>query len=820
MKPIRFRSSRVVGMLLLISGLVLASQPSADARNEAPAAERVVVVGFDGADARTVERMMGEGRLPNLKALADGGTFSHLRSTNPAESAAGWAALNTGSNPLKNNVPSFIKRSADGFTMPAFGHLSTEDVTEELEFGGVFGFFQDYEISQIATAVGLIALGLFFAIFKFVLRAHTLLSALLAALIGGAGAYATLQVEQPTLTTVVPNVTLNNVTQDGFWDFAARAGKEAIVLDAALAFGRPETKGARVLAGLGLPDVRGAGNGNWFIYTTDDLEMNRPPQGFLISRGGKSGTGTIFRVDERDGEIKTKVYGPVNFMAMAPIEADLERVKEELTSKTLGWKESSKLRDEKKDLEAQLEAFDTKPHENRTELDLTMKRDGDALAITIADTTHTAAEGEWTDWFQLPFELDSRVTAGGITRARVMSLSDPLTVYFHTFDIDPSNPPFWQPVSSPPSFAGQLAQWTGGPFETLGWSCMTNQIKDDALPIEVFLEDIEFTMKWRERLTYTCLERSDWSLLFSVLSTTDRVQHMMYRYHDPLHPKHDPEEAERTVEFFGQPTKLRDVVPAIYEQMDRVVGEIVKRLGDDDHLFLCADHGFTSYRRGLEVNNWLAQEGYLVYDPPPKDGGRGIYESFVDWSQTRAYSLGLGMVYVNMKGREPEGIVEQEEAKALLNEIGEKLVALTDSGPEDAPFDQPASVVLDYEIMDDVYSGGDVAWGDPAWPCADMQIGMDEFYRASWSSVSGNIRFVKDEFGDPVLGPIFRDNTNNWSGDHASNSPDLVTGIFFSRKPVAQPEEGISVMHIAPTVLDALGVSVPSHMDLEPLGFE
>lgn len=777
----------------------------------------MVVVGFDGADARTVERMMEEGRLPNLEALAEEGTFAPLESTNPAESAAGWAALNTGTNPLKNNVPSFVKRSESGSVFPSLGHIEQQDMeVAQLEPGGLLGLYHRYEGWQLASVVGLAAVVLFFVVFRLVLRAGGVLSALLAVVVGGGGAFAVLQPADQVPETV-PGVYRNRVTQRGFWDHAADAGEEAIVLDAALAFGRPETPGARVLAGLGLPDVRGAMNGNWFKYTTDDLEMHRPPEGYQVSG---SNTGTIFRVDEQDGRVETEVYGPVNFTKKPAIETELAEVQEELDAPGLGWKESAELRKQRDELQARVKSFKDEPWNHRVALDMVLEREGDELAITIGDTTHRAGEGEWTDWFHMDFELNRLVSAGGITRARVMSLKDPLEIYLHTFDIDPTNPPFWQPVSSPRGFSGQLAQWSGGAYETLGWSCMTNQIKDDAIPIDMFLEDIEFTMRWRERLTYTCLERDDWSLLFAVFSTTDRVQHMMYRYHDPEHPGHDPEEAEREVTFFGEATKLKDVIPAIYEQMDRVVGEVVSRLEPEDHLFLCADHGFTSYRRGLEVNNWLAREGYLSYELPAQVRGSSDTKSFgqcVDWENTRAYSLGLGMVYVNMEGREPDGIVPQSEAKALLEEIGRKLVALEDHGPPEAPFEEPRSAVLDYRIMDDLYAGGDLAWGDPAWPCADMQIGFDEFYRASWTTVSGKLRFTKDDLGDPTLGPNFRDNGNNWSGDHASNSPRLVTGIFFSRRPVEVPEEGVNVMHLAPTVLDVLGVAVPSHMDLGPL---
>ena len=118
-------------------------------------------------------------------------------------------------------------------------------------------------------------------------------------------------------------------------------------------------------------------------------------------------------------------------------------------------------------------------------------------------------------------------------------------------------------------------------------------------------------LDWRERVTYAALERDDWEILFSVFSTTDRVQHMMYKFHDEEHPKHDAEEAARVVDFFGQPTALKDVIPAIYKQMDRIVGKVMdEHLGPNDTLLLCADHGFTSYRRGMHVNNWLAEKGY------------------------------------------------------------------------------------------------------------------------------------------------------------------------------------------------------------------
>src|SRR5882672_9006469 len=82
----------------------------------ASASGRVIVLGFDGGDARTVAELMQRGQLPNLKKLADQGTFAPLGTTNPAESPVAWAALNSGANPAKTGIPGFVMREFVGGT--------------------------------------------------------------------------------------------------------------------------------------------------------------------------------------------------------------------------------------------------------------------------------------------------------------------------------------------------------------------------------------------------------------------------------------------------------------------------------------------------------------------------------------------------------------------------------------------------------------------------------------------------------------------------------------------------------------------------------
>ena len=413
-------------------------------------------------------------------------------------------------------------------------------------------------------------------------------------------------------------------------------------------------------------------NGDWFLYTTDTLAAGRPPRG-KVAKG--SGTGTTFRVDfetpEGGGDrvIETFVYGPLDYVALAEAQAeydgivDLQNDRERFQE--LGFQESQELNKRRKKLEKTLREMGEDPsgsgagaklHLHRTSAPLRVveKAAGETYEVTLGATTQILSAGAWSDFFPVRFELSPTVEVSAITRLRVVD-TDPFELYVDTLQFDPKHPTPWQPTSEPASFSPQLVDLVGARFETLGWGCMTNQVKDKMVDPRYFLEDVEFTMTYRRKLMEKMLAEDDWRVLYSVFSATDRVQHMMYADHDEGHPLHDPERAESTVTFFGEPTRLADAIPAIYRQMDAIVGDALAALRDGDTLMLCADHGFTSYRRGMNVNNWLVEEGYQVLreDLAEHLGGGGL--GAVDWSKTRAYALGLGMVYLNLEGREPRG---------------------------------------------------------------------------------------------------------------------------------------------------------------------
>ena len=296
----------------------------------------------------------------------------------------------------------------------------------------------------------------------------------------------------------------------------------------------------------------------------------------------------------------------------------------------------------------------------------------------------------------------------------------------------------------------------------------------------------------------------------SVFSTTDRVQHMMYKFYDPSSTRStSPRRRTARWTFFGETIKLSDAIPAIYKQMDRVIGDDAQDelVGDNDTLLVCSDHGFQSFRRQVNVNNWLAENGYLAVKPgTSKKLSKALF--FVDWKKTKVYSLGMGFLYLNLKGREKDGIVDPSEAEALMAEVRDKILQAEDP-------DNPGT-----KFCKEVYITSDIHSGPYLDLESDMILGFAPNYRVSWSSTSGGIHLVDAPSGGAVVGPICTDNDSPWSGGHVSVALPDVAGVFFSNRKVQVPEGGVRLLQIAPTALDLLDVSVPAEMDLKPLVFD
>jgi predicted AlkP superfamily phosphohydrolase/phosphomutase len=285
------------------------------------------------------------------------------------------------------------------------------------------------------------------------------------------------------------------------------------------------------------------------------------------------------------------------------------------------------------------------------------------------------------------------------------------------------------------------------------------------------------------------VDSHDWDVLVGVIESTDRVQHMMWRFMDRTHPMYDAELA----------AKYGDSIERVYRRADQFVGEVAQRLDPGTAFLIVSDHGFHSWRKAVNLNTWLVEQGYMTlrgHQPGEKKlddlfGGGEFWEN-VDWTRTRAYAMGLGQIYFNLRGRESGGIVSPgAEAAQLAGELGERLLALKD--PDDG-----ATIVSAVYKRDDIYAGEYLA------NASELQVGMAEGYRVSWQTTLG---------GAPQ--GIVYPNMKKWSGDHGGFDYATTAGVLISNRRVLRQEA--SIMDIAPTVLKYFGVQIPGDIDGQPL---
>jgi predicted AlkP superfamily phosphohydrolase/phosphomutase len=780
-------------LLLRLLPLVLALislAPSPSAAQQESRAGRVVVLGIDGGDARTAKELMDKGQLPNLAALAAEGTFGPLSTTNPAESPVSWSSLNCGQNPAKTGIPGFVVRGmqdGEATATPSIGFF--ENVQRELdEVRGVP--VPRWRPAVLALFCGVTVGLVFLLLFALLLRVRArpaLVLSLSLALVAAWGGFAV----RGYLPQRFP-VVANPLKAEPFWEVAARAGVRGVVLDAAQAWDRRAFDGCDVLAGLGVPDARGNYNG-FTLYTTDDFVFATRPDASSSTASG----GDRLRLEERGGKLVGRVFGPVDFARTQRLEDALERVDGQLASATT-YGQSQTLEQERARLEESLEALQDEPLSEPLEI---VREDG-AARVKIGASEQRLTLGEWSEFYPLTFESNPLVRVHALVRAKLLRMEPVLELYLDTLQLDPKHPPFWQPISHPAGYSRRLAQ-AAGPFETVGWACMNLPYKDGLVDPVSFLEDIEFTFQWRRRLTMDQFERGDWRLLFTCFSTPDRVQHMTYKFYDREHPQYRAEQAAQRMTFFGEEITLAEAIPAIYRAVDRLVGELRSKLAPNDVLLICSDHGFQSFRRQVHLNNWLAEQGYLVLKGGAAARGADLVIQYADMAKTRAYAIGLGTVYLNLRGRETTGIVEPDEAEALLKEIAAKLLASRDErGQAYCLSAQPASALHQGPHLDRE---------------ADLLVGFAPGYRVSWLTTTGGFAFAKSVDGGQVPAPVLVDNDKSWSGDHVSVDPLAVRGLFYCNRKLAVPPEGFDLRQVAPTVLHLLGVDIPKEYDLGPL---
>jgi len=506
-----------------------------------------------------------------------------------------------------------------------------------------------------------------------------------------------------------------------FWKILGEYGVFSTILRVPITF-PPERFDGVMLSGMCVPDLRGT-MGSFTFFTDGGSKSGGGPgaPGGADDRGGKIG-GFVVPLERDGGILRGSLAGPES-----PVSAGVLSLPVEIrVDPSLGGAE-----------------------------------------IRISSERFFLAEREHSPWIRLAFRAAPGVSLRGIARFYITSLEEPFGLYVSPIHIDPEKPSM--PISHPGYYSVYLAK-RQGPFGTLGLAEDTWAVNEHVLDGKAFIEQAYLFHRERERMFLDALKRMRRGLTVCVFDLSDRMQHMFFKYLD------------ESVEETGEVASGREALYEMYREMDRLLGKTLPYVDGDTALVVMSDHGFKSFRRGVDINAWLAENGYLAWK---EETTGGEYLVDVDWPRTRAYALGLGGIYLNLRGRERDGIVEAGEAEALKAEITEGLLSLADE-----PGGNP--------VMSRIFNPAKELSGPYRFEGQDLIVGLAEGYRISWNCARG----VKGE-------TVIQDNTRSWSGDHCID-PALVPGVLFSNLRCGADEPNI--VDIAPSILRLFGIDPPGYM--------
>lgn len=515
---------------------------------------------------------------------------------------------------------------------------------------------------------------------------------------------------------------------ESFWKVADEQGVPCKILLVPFAYPADDLAQGCMLCGLGVPDIRGS-TSTFFSFSEDYKTQESVSGGILMPLRFEGNTAKVMIPGARNPQV-ARVSSPGAYVE-APVTFSVDRAARKVT-------------------------------------------------MTVPGGEVTLGEGEWSQWFEWSFQVTPAFSVKAISRFHALQADGTVRVYMTCLQFHPKEP--YMRLSSPPAYSGELADRYGF-YKTIGWEYDTHALRQDALLEDAFLDDVKRTSEWQEHLCLEEIDRGNFRLLISAWTAPDRVSHMFWRFRDPKHPLYTEEGAKK----YGR------VVEDSYKRMDETVGKVMARLKPDDVLMVVSDHGFKSFRTGFNVNTWLIRNGYLSVK-----GGGDAASAFnpkefldgYDWSQSKAYSLGLGSIFLNLKGREGQGIVEPSEAEAVIAELRSKLLEVTDPATGDKVF---SAIYTRAE-----YTG--IAQGD----APDLQLGYADGFQSTKSTAMGSA--PKD---------LFEPNTDKWSGEHAASDVAFTPGILFSSKPIST--DAPAIIDVGVTALHFLGASVPKDFEGKPL---
>jgi hypothetical protein len=489
----------------------------------------------------------------------------------------------------------------------------------------------------------------------------------------------------------------------------------------------PVDAGGHSFSGMGTPDIRGS-LGTFSYYS--DL---RPPNADDYSGGD------FYPVRVDDGHVRAALLGPKN-----PFDCNTYPQTRE---KGAGSGEELKV-----------------------EFDAYLDPERPAAMFDVNGTEFVLQEGEWSPWIRVDFEvLPYLASVSSIGRFYLKEARPNFKLYVSPLQINPEDPA--QPISTPSDWAEEL-------FEMLGYF-YTQQLPEDtkALSHHVltgreFWSQAQTVFSERSHALDYFLDDFDEGFLFFYFSSIDQNCHVLWNYMDAEHPGHIEDDF------------LVDGIRKLYIELDESLGRVMRAVDDDTTLIVMSDHGFSPFHWQVNLNTWLLENGYITLRDPSLQGKYPWFAN-VDWSRTKAYAAGINGLYVNLRGREKQGIVNPTDYDALLDQLERDLLAMKDPRNGNSP------VTLALRPRRDFH--GPFAETGP-----DIIVGYNWAYRSGWDTPLGEI--PKE---------IFMDNMDAWSGDHAIDYRH-VPGVLISNREITLDQPALYDLTVA--ILDEYGVAIPEEM--------
>ncbi len=523
----------------------------------------------------------------------------------------------------------------------------------------------------------------------------------------------------PDGTVTAPAQGLNYRKGTPFWSVADAQGRKSKIINVPFVFPADKLKNGFMICGLGVPDLRGTTSTYFSLSDTfDDARLKADISGGQRARLSFDGAGTA--VFSAPGPRNTQyAFGDPRAYAKSDIRFQVDR------------------------------------------------KGGRGKAESGGKSVELVP-GQWSEWLELHFQVTGKYTVEGVTRFYPFEISETaVRVYMACMQFHPKAP--YVPFTAPDDFSAEIAE-RFGLFKTVGWSFDTHALSQGDLDEDAFLKDVEQTMAWHEKLTLDELDRGGADLFISAWTATDRVGHMFWRFRDPKHPIYDG----------GAPERFAKALEMTYKKADEITGKVMARIKEGDTLFVLSDHGFGTWRTGFDLNAWLRDNGYLAVSDPVKAAGGFLLG--IDWAKTRAYSVGISSLYLNVRARETAGIVDPGAADKTAAELRDKLLQVKDPATGQAVF-------TDLHLRT-VYKGEAVA------DAPDLSLGYNTAYQSGKNCALGGV-------GDKLFSP----NDDKWSGEHASTEYTLCPGMLFSNRKLAKDKPHIQDLGV--TALKLMGADVP-----------